>query len=694
MCTIVAACNILLGLRRSPITITATVVQLISYPMGIWWAKLMPEITFKILGREFELNPGPFNKKEHTIITIMTAAGATTSYAIDIFLAQEVFYGQFFSWGFQILTILSTQAMGFGLAGVMRRYLVWPAAMVWPATLITCTIIHSLHDHAPSDPARTNGWRIGRYKFFLLVALITYFYEWIPQVIAQFLQIFTFVCWIAPNNVIVNQVFGGQTGLGILPISFDWSVISGFLLSPLQTPAFAVMNVAAGLIFMLIGCIGLTYAGPEMYQYLPIAANRNFDNVGMKYNTSRILTPDLLFNQTAYEEYSPLMLGSAFSFTYGLSFATLISTVTHVAFFYGPQIVARTRTVTYEEPDVHLKLMRKYREAPEWWFLATFAGSFTCGMIAAQVWQTFLPWWAYILAIVIGVVFILPVGIIQAITNQQTGLNVITELIVGFMIPGRPIAMMLFKSWGYMTCYNGLAYVSDMKVGHYMKIPPRSMFMAQFFAVVWLSFVQISSYNFIRGNIEGICTPEQPQGLTCPLATTFYNASVIWGVIGPAKLFGVGQLYAWNNWFWLIGAVLPVGQYFLARKYPRSILRYIFFPAIFGAAGMIPPATTWYLGQWVLVGLIFNWWIRKRWFGWWCKLTRPSPGSLSDLDADILLPPRQVATTTFCPVLSTSAQPCASSVSVSAWVCRRRSSPSGGATRCRSRTSMPTSPLS
>lgn len=91
--------------------------------------------------------------------------------------------------------------------------------------------------------------------------------------------------------------------------------------------------------------------------------------------------------------------------------------------------------------------------------------------------------------------------------------------------------MMLFKSWGYMMTSNGLNYVSDMKVGHYMKIPPRSMFMAQLFAVVWLSIVQIATYNFLLGNIEGICTIHQGQGLTCPNARTFYNASVIWGAI-------------------------------------------------------------------------------------------------------------------------------------------------------------------
>lgn len=63
------------------------------------------------------------------------------------------------------------------------------------------------------------------------------------------------------------------------------------------------------------------------------------------------------------------------------------------------------------------------------------------------------------------------------------------------------------------------------------------MFAAQFFAVTWLSLVQIATYNFLRGNIEGICTSEQAEGLTCPGAKTFYNASVIWGLVGPKRMF-------------------------------------------------------------------------------------------------------------------------------------------------------------
>ena len=38
-----------------------------------------------------------------------------------------------------------------------------------------------------------------------------------------------------------------------------------------------------------------------------------------------------------------------------------------------------------------------------------------------------------------------PIGIIQAITSNQLGLNVITELIIGYMVPGHPVAMMQFK---------------------------------------------------------------------------------------------------------------------------------------------------------------------------------------------------------------------------------------------------------
>lgn len=57
---------------------------------------------------------------------------------------------------------------------------------------------------------------------------------------------------------------------------------------------------------------------------------------------------------------------------------------------------------------------------------------------------TNLSWWAFFLAVFISFAFCLPIGIIQAITNTQIGLNVLTEFIYGYIQPGRPLALMLY----------------------------------------------------------------------------------------------------------------------------------------------------------------------------------------------------------------------------------------------------------
>ena len=52
----------------------------------------------------------------------------------------------------------------------------------------------------------------------------------IPGFLMQFLSVFAFATWIAPNNVVINQLFGGTTGLSMLPITFDVSsYVSSYL---------------------------------------------------------------------------------------------------------------------------------------------------------------------------------------------------------------------------------------------------------------------------------------------------------------------------------------------------------------------------------------------------------------------------------------------------------------------------------
>jgi OPT oligopeptide transporter protein len=71
--------------------------------------------------------------------------------------------------------------------------------------------------------------------------------------------------------------------------------------------------------------------------------------------------------------------------------------------------------------------------------------------ITVEVWPTEVPIWGLLLAIFIAAFYLVPCGMIQAITNQQVGLNVITELIVGYALPGKPVTMMIFKTFGYIV---------------------------------------------------------------------------------------------------------------------------------------------------------------------------------------------------------------------------------------------------
>lgn len=420
--TIGSGLNMLFSMRYPSIYITSIVAQLVAYPIGKGWELVMPKKKFTTFGIVWSLNPGPFNMKEHTIITVMANAsfGGGAAYSTDVLLAQEAFYGQNFGWGYKLLLTWSTTMMGYGLAGIARRFLVWPAAMIWPTNLVNTSLFYALHDHSPADPTKTGGWTIGRYRYFCYVALGSFCWYWFPGFIFQALSVFAFVTWIRPDNVIINQIFGGYTGISLLPITFDWTTISGFVLSPLIPPWHAIANTMVGcVIFFWFVTLGLHYGGGFYAEYLPISSSGSYDNTGHKYNVSRILTPDFQLDVEAYEAYSPLFLSTTFALCYGLSFATMISLIVHTALYNGKEIWLRAKLAREQEDDVHMRLMKKYRDAPDWWYLSLFVSMIGVSFAVCYAWDTHLSGWAFVICILIPLVWSIPIGMVQAITNIQ-----------------------------------------------------------------------------------------------------------------------------------------------------------------------------------------------------------------------------------------------------------------------------------
>ncbi|KAL6787365.1 small oligopeptide transporter, OPT family [Trichoderma sp. SZMC 28012] len=620
--TVCGGMNMLFHLRSPAISISTIVAQFLAYPIGRLWSLTMPQRIFTTFGVRWSLNPGPFNMKEHVVVTVMANAGfgIGAAYSTDVLTAQQKFYGQSFGWGFQLLLTWTSTMIGYGIAGISRRFLVWPAAMIWPSNLVSTSLMYTLHDHAPEDTSQSDSWSVGRYRYFIYVAVGSFVWYWVPGFLFKGLSVFTFVTWIKPNDPVVNQLFGGISGISLIPLTLDWTVVSAYVLSPLIPPWYAIANTLIGVVvFFWITAIAVHFSGVSYAKYIPMGTSSVYDNTGKVYNVSRVLNPDITLNIDAYKAYSPLFLPTTYALSFGVSFAMVISVLINTGLFHGSEIWLRAKLARRQEDDVHMRLMKKYPDAPDWWYATLSAVMLALSFGLLYAWDTKTPWWVLTVAFIIPLVWTIPMGMVHAMTNVQLGLNVLTEFIVGYIYPGRPMAMMLFKTYGYMTMYQALSFAQDLKLGHYMKVPPRTLFWSQVVATLWSGIVQIAVMNWAFSSIEDICSPEQSNNFTCPGGRVFFSNSVIWGLIGPARIFSPGQLYSSLYWFFLAGAILPVILYLLVRNYPRSQIRYIMAPVIFAGCGWIPPATPLNYLSWGIVGFLFAYVVKNRHQGWWAR---------------------------------------------------------------------------
>ncbi|KAI8600745.1 OPT family small oligopeptide transporter [Dissophora ornata] len=612
---IISFVNQFFYLRQTQISIGYSVVALISLPIGHLMAALLPTSQFNLLGWRFSLNPGPFSIKEHVLIGTMTACNTGTAYAVDIVILQKVFYGSEKPFIAGLLLVLTTQITGFALAGALRKVLIRPAHMIWPSTLVTASLFRSLH-HA-ADREEDHG-RMSRMKYFLLVTLGSFLYYWFPGFIFPTIGTIAWICWINPNNVVLAQLTGSN-GLGIGTIALDWSAAS-YYVAPLVTPWFAQVNIMVG--FVLVAWVMVPWAyytdlwGSKTY---PILSASLYREDGTGYNKSMILTNGVL-DEEKYLAYGPMRMDSFFALTYGVGFAGLTATVVHVVLYNGKEMIERWRSARQDNEDIHSRLMRVYPEVPDWWYVSLFVVSLALSFVTCVVWD-YMPWWAVFLAMAIAIFFVLPVGIVQAVTNQQPGLNIVTEYVIGYMLPGHAIANVTFKTYGYIVNVQALTFTSDLKLGHYMKIPPRIMFMAQVISTVIAGVINLATATWLLNTRPNICTKEG-YPFTCRSTNTFYSASIIWGAVAPARVFGNrdGALYSPVQWGFLAGAILPVPFWYFSRKFPHiSWLKYVHWPVLLAATSSMPPALPYFYTNGLFLGFIFMYVLRRYNYNWWAR---------------------------------------------------------------------------
>ncbi|KAG6482994.1 hypothetical protein ZIOFF_059634 [Zingiber officinale] len=579
-CVLLSFLNQFFWYRKEPLSITAISAQIAVVPLGHLMAAMITDRVFFRGSRwEFTLNPGPFNIKEHVLITIFANSGAGSVYAMHIVTAVKIFYRKHLNFFVSLVVVITTQAQ----------------------------LFLALHE---KEEAPKGG--LTRNQFFTVAFLCSFAYYILPGYLFSMLTSLSWVCWVFPRSILAQQLGSGLYGLGLGAVGLDWSTVSSYLGSPLASPWFATANVAVG--FMLIMNV-ITPIGYWLDFYkarsFPIFSDGLFASTGQNYNISGIIDPNFHLDIDAYEKNGPLYLSTFFAVTYGVSFASLTAIISHVLLFHG-----------------------RYKQVPQWWFIAILVANMALTIFACEYYidQLQLPWWGVLLACSIAFFFTLPLGIITATTNKTPGLNVITEYIIGYLYPGRPVANMCFKVYGYISMKQALLFLQDFKLGHYMKIPPRMMFMAQVVGTLIAAFVYLSTAWWLMETIPDICnksllSPESPW--TCPSDHVFYDASVIWGLIGPRRIFGDLGRYAAINWFFLVGAVGPLLVWLAHRAFPdKEWIRLINMPILIGATGNMPPATAVNYTTWILVGFLSGFVVYRYRRDWWKRHNYVLSGAL------------------------------------------------------------------
>ena len=258
-----SATNLFFSLRYPSVAITPVIALVLVHPLGRAWDVLLKrgddpldifeggvriartssgqaEHNGSSLWRQLRLwlAQGRWNEKEHACVYISSNVSFGFAFATDVrthntkhilafltnpqvIVEQTQFYHQNVGILYQVLLTISTQVLGYAFAGLTRRYLVRPASMIWPGTLMSTAMFTTMHK---SENKTANGWRLTRWRFFIYVWSGAFIWYFLPGLLVPALSYFNAVTWFAPNNVVIANLVSIPIYCG-LPIDTHWGTV-------------------------------------------------------------------------------------------------------------------------------------------------------------------------------------------------------------------------------------------------------------------------------------------------------------------------------------------------------------------------------------------------------------------------------------------------------------------------------------
>lgn len=203
------------------------------------------------------------------------------------------------------------------------------------------------------------------------------------------------------------------------------------------------------------------------------------------------------------------------------------------------------QTINHQYGDQLNVIQRSYEEVPWWWSLILFLIPFVVMMAILGTGNLFIPLWTCFIAVVTGVMVVIPLGWLYALSNFQLPIGTFNELSYGLMVNAvdghkNPSGASVYSSIAGDAWYRAQLMLQDQKIGHYMHIPPWATFFAQTFGCFIgtpINYVVVRwVLNTKTAYVSGAETDPTHQWTGQDLASTL-TTSPQYVLIGPRRLF-------------------------------------------------------------------------------------------------------------------------------------------------------------
>ncbi|KAL1864950.1 hypothetical protein VTK73DRAFT_5579 [Phialemonium thermophilum] len=555
--------------KPTAITIQGTFIVLIAYFAGKAWANVLPrgdhlEEKWRRRNGGAEagqkpplwirvvsfFNRGPWNIKEHAVCSITATSASNASASIYVFAAQNLFYDLPLSATTVILSVISIGLFGYGLCGIFRPIAVWHVDAVYWSTLPTVKTLQGLHWQAVRDSKPLRWFWYGFVGMF--------FYEFLPAYIWPWLNSVSIPCLAAMHATgakaaVLTNLFGGainNEGLGLFSLSFDWQYITSFATA---TPLKLQLHAALGFFFCYIIMLIIYYTNAWDAKSQPFMSTRLRAQDGSPYPIDKAF-PGGVLDTKIFEKYGIPRLTGSFAYAMFMANAAIGALIAHCVLFWGGDVSRAYKSAKKGRYDDrhHEHMVKHYKEAPWWWYIAVLVISFVLGLVVVVKENITLSAWAYVVSLLLGIVIAPFSTILYSRYGNGIATNNLSKMLAGLLVPGRPIGNMYFAAWSHNVIANTVNLSNDLKMGEYLKIPPRIMFLTQIYGTVLGGFVNYAvMISIVTSNRELLVSSDGNTSWSGATMQSYNTNATSWAL---AK-----YLYKWGAPYEMVPVGLAIG---------------------------------------------------------------------------------------------------------------------------------------